>query len=175
MVAHFYPETIFTIVTLSDLPNLMLPFEHNLIVNLPIQTICQWLAFNRLGSFVFRCDEIAFSPGINRRDIYSPILESIPIFELANLFHEYKIANQHLFLTLVMDYRNAFYNFTAKTHPTIICEIECFQTFPRAKPVNRNFPIRTKRKNRPSKGSTNIDSELFTYVTQKGHYDWSSL
>ena len=175
MITHFYPETVFTIVTQPTLTKLVLPFQNNLILRLPTKTICQWLAYNRLGSFMIKNDNITFSPGIERRDIYSPIIESLPIFELAYLFHEHEICSHVEFLQTVMTYREYFITVISQSTQTELCEVHCLQSLKRFKPISRAFKVRVKRKNRPSKYSTNISAEFFTYLTQKGHYDWTLL
>jgi len=175
MVAHFYPETVYTIVTQPFLNTLMLPFQHNLILNLPIEIFCQWLAHNRLGTFVMKNDDILFMPGIHRRDIYSPIIETCPIFELAAQMQEHNIYHHFQFLQLLMQYRSNFINFMTQNTTSEKCEVLFFQELKRVKPISRSFKVRVKRKNRPSKNSTNIDAEFFAFLTQKGHYNWFLL
>ena len=167
MVAHFYPETVYTVVTLPQLNNLMLPFQHNLILNLPINTICEWLAYNRLGKFILKDDDVFFVPGINRRDIYCPIVENYPVFELANLFHEHGICHHQRFINLSMSYRHQFQHFITQNAPTENCETFIFHSIKRSKPIARVFKIRTKRKIGQAKCSWNIDKGLLKYLTQK--------
>ena len=155
--------------------NIPLPFEFNLILNLPIDIICQWLAFNRLGQFSLTSQRIIFIPGINRKDIYSPIVDSIPVFELAQLFHEHKICTHFYFVHCIMKYRDEFRCIILQGTINTPCDVFHLASQKMTRPVARKFKIRMKRKNRPSVCATDINPEFFAFLTQKGHYDWTLL
>ena len=108
MIVHLVPQKVYTVITNQDFKFLNIAFQDNLLLHLPKNLLAKWLSYNRLGTFIY--DEMVptFVPGITRPDIYCPVLESFPIFELAFQLHSHHIVNHFDFVQSCMLFRSQF-------------------------------------------------------------------
>ena len=117
-----------------------------------------------------------FVPGITRPDIYCPVLESFPIFELAFQLHSNHIVNHFDFVQSCMLFRyqftNMFYEHVKIENNTIDCIFKSKCTY---RDVPSNVKSRVKRKLRFSVSNLIKDIDFLNFLTKKGHAKWCLL
>ena len=177
MIVHLTPQEVYTVITSNDFKYLNIEFKDNLLLRLPQELLAQWLSFNRLGTFIFEKSSIPiFSPGVIRPDIYCPILESFPVFEIANILHELQIVNHFEFIMCCMYHRVKFVAvFSEQITLDTIAVDGIFKSKCSYKNTVKKTKIRTKRKLRFSISKAMLDTDFLNYLSKKGHTKWCLL
>ena len=174
MIVHFQPQTVYSIISQYDFCRLNILPADNLMLLLPVEILIEWLAFHRLGQFLFDDCNIFYDHGHHRLDLYDPLLTKPAIFQLAVLFHDLDLCPHHEFVTMMMDYHQFFLDFiTTEKQCTIksVTTISFKNTF-RYTRMLRHTNVRNKRRNRSSINPKKIDKNFFSFLSAKGHYDW---
>ena len=177
MIVHIVPQMVYTVIIEQDFRYLNIKFSDNLLLKLSPKLLTKWLSYNRLGTFSFDSElNPTFQPGIVRPDIYCPILESFPIFELAVLLHEINIINHADFINECMTHRTRFVKIF-KEHITISSHAVSglFQSERTYRDILCKAKIRVKRKLRFSISKNIQDVDFLNFLTKKGHTKWCVL
>ena len=144
---------------------------------MPHSTLIKWLSFNRIGTFSsFQSDDLRFIPGITRPDIYCPIVESMPVFDLAVLFHELQLCTHVEFMLQAMKYRKIFIAQYGKDKiESSDNTMYVFNSQRTYLDIPTKVSTRLKRKLRFAFTEGIKDQEFLNFLTQKGHTKWRPL
>ena len=118
--------------------------------------------------------EPAFLPGITRPDIYCPLMESYPLFEIANLLHEANICHMVDFVKLSMEYRTKFVDLYQSVS-TLTESTLWLESSMKYKNIESRVKTRLKRKLRFSQTREITDPDFVNFLTKKGHLNWRPL
>ena len=171
LIAHFYPQTVFSVVSHNELININLSFQNNLLTKIAPKQFMKFLAYDRLGSFTIIKNEIKFVPGIIRPDLYCPIPITPPIFHIAALLHINEICTHKDAILYAMKFREAFYEYDLWQDQQ--CESELtLKSVLTYRNIVRSVNLRAKRRARTSISNQFIIKQFFAFLSSRGYYDW---